>query len=158
MHPQFSAHFFSKGCVNPTRIIKNGGYFLSRSQCYKEFSEFKAVKSTYKRGTIPLWTMQQGIQLFESTEKHILIELEALFMLWMWEEVCTNRRTWITWESSHWRKAISLSHMPQEFWTKRRTSTSCEYPHWKENVSVLCMQQVICQCWGVWNAETIYML
>ena len=25
-------------------------------------------------------------------------------MLWMWEEVCTNKRTWITWKSSHWRK------------------------------------------------------
>ena len=39
-------------------------------------------------------------------------------MLWMWEEVCTNKRTWITWESSHWRRPFPCPTCHKRFGRK----------------------------------------
>ena len=53
MHPQFSAHFFSKGCVNLTRITKKCGFvkirFLLFLSSFISMSHWSVSKSYWKR-------------------------------------------------------------------------------------------------------------
>ena len=116
-------------------------------QCNNQFNDLKALKSTYRKETIPLWTMQTWNHWVGSTF-HALNVGRGLH-----KQEDLNYMREFTLKKSH----FLVPHATRDLDEKEDFNFKWEPTLGKECQHAL-REQVICLCWGVWNAETIYML
>ena len=176
--------------VNNANMKSLSWQHFSCSECEKKFAQTRGLElhervhteekpfpcpTCHKRfgqkGTIPLWTMQQQIQPFKSTEKHVQERNHTLV-----NNANMKSLSWKHFSCSECEKRFAQTRGLELHERVHTGESLILVPHatryldvkedfnfkWEPTLGRECQhalrEQVICLCWGVWNAETIYML